>query len=126
MDDKDKKAFLQDFRDANIEKKLDMWYFALDQEALWEELLDEMSKFSRIRQLQEMKEKTKWIKMYGDSGIIKGFACPCGGAIQFYEYDEVTCPNCGKEYETSSEDKLPTFKGTYYCYHCGTIQGIRD
>ena len=58
MDDKDKKAFLQDFRDANIEKKLDMWYFALDQEALWEELLDEMSKFSRIKQLQEMKEKT--------------------------------------------------------------------
>ena len=61
MDEKDKKAFLQDFKDADIEKKLDMWYYALDQEAVWEELLDMMSKIARIKQLQEMKASGKKI-----------------------------------------------------------------
>ena len=58
MNEEDKKAFIQDFKDADIDKKLDMWYFSLDQESLWEELLDEMSKIARIKQLQETKGKT--------------------------------------------------------------------
>jgi hypothetical protein len=61
VDEKDKNAFLQDFKDANIEKKLDMWYYAIDQEALWEEILDMMSKIARIKQLQEMKATGKKI-----------------------------------------------------------------
>jgi hypothetical protein len=61
VDEKDKKAFLQDFKDADIDKKLDMWYYALDQEALWEEILDMMSKIARIKQLQEMKQENKKI-----------------------------------------------------------------
>ena len=56
MNEEDKKLFLQDFKNASIEEKLNMWYYALDQEVLWEELLDEMSKIARIKQLQEMKE----------------------------------------------------------------------
>lgn len=58
MNEEDKKAFMQDFKDADIDKKLDMWYFSLDQESLWEELLDEMSKIARIKQLQGAKGKT--------------------------------------------------------------------
>ena len=58
VEEEDKKAFLQDFKDADIEKKLDMWYYSIDQEALWGELLDMMSKITRIKQLQEMKGKT--------------------------------------------------------------------
>ena len=58
MNEEDKKAFIQDFKDADIDKKLDMWYYSLDQESLWEELLDEMSKIARIKQLQEAKGKT--------------------------------------------------------------------
>jgi len=58
VDEEDKKAFLKDFKDAEIGKKLDMWYYAIDQEALWEELLDEMSEIARIKQIQEMKAKT--------------------------------------------------------------------
>jgi len=58
VNEEDKKAFMQDFKDADIDKKLDMWYFSLDQESLWEELLDEMSKIARIKQLQEAKGKT--------------------------------------------------------------------
>jgi hypothetical protein len=58
VDEKDKTVFLKDFKDADIETKLDMWFYALDQEAIWEELLDQMSKIARIKQLKEMKAKT--------------------------------------------------------------------
>ena len=45
----DKQAFLDDFRKADVPKKLDMWYFALDQEVLWEEILSEMSAIAQPR-----------------------------------------------------------------------------
>jgi hypothetical protein len=44
--EKDKKAFLDDFKNAEVEKKLDMWYFAIDQEAFWEEIISEMSEIA--------------------------------------------------------------------------------
>ena len=47
MNDEAKKEYLNDFRIANISKKLDMWFYALDQEALWDEIMDEMSKIAR-------------------------------------------------------------------------------
>ena len=43
MNEEDTKAFLNDFKKVDIDKKLDMWYYAVDQEALWEEILAEMS-----------------------------------------------------------------------------------
>ncbi len=43
MNEEDKKTFLDDFKKANMDKKLDLWYYAVDQEALWEEILAEMS-----------------------------------------------------------------------------------
>lgn len=43
MKEEDKKAFLDDFKKADVTKKLDMWYFAVEQESLWEEALAEMS-----------------------------------------------------------------------------------
>jgi hypothetical protein len=58
VDEKDKEAFLKDFKDADIDTKLDMWFFALDQEALWEEMLDQMSKIARIKQLRAMQKKS--------------------------------------------------------------------
>ena len=53
MKEEDKKKFLEDFKKADIKKKLDMWYYALDQVSLWEESLDEMS---NIAQIQNMKK----------------------------------------------------------------------
>jgi len=44
-----KKAFLEDFKKAEISKKLDMWYFALEQIAIWEELISEMSTIAQIK-----------------------------------------------------------------------------
>ena len=59
MNEEDKKAFLEDFDKGDLDKKLDMWYFALDQEALWEEIMEEMSKIARIKQMQEQQAQTK-------------------------------------------------------------------
>lgn len=53
MKEEDKKKFLEDFKKADIKKKLDMWYYALDQMSLWEESLTEMS---NIAQIQTMKK----------------------------------------------------------------------
>ncbi|MEM0493419.1 MAG: hypothetical protein QXS02_05665 [Candidatus Thermoplasmatota archaeon] len=47
VDEKDKKLFLEDFKKADIKKKLDMWYYAIEQEAIWEEILDEMSSIAQ-------------------------------------------------------------------------------
>ena len=46
MNDKDRKVFLEDFKKVDVSKKLDMWYFALEQETLWDEILTEMSEFA--------------------------------------------------------------------------------
>ena len=53
MNEEDKKAFLEDFTKVDIDKKLDMWYYALDQEAIWEEILEEMSTFATKKQMEE-------------------------------------------------------------------------
>ncbi len=43
MNEEDVKEFLGDFKKSELDKKLDMWFFALDQEAIWEEIISEMS-----------------------------------------------------------------------------------
>ena len=43
MNEDDRKAFLNDFKKGDVDKKLDLWYYAVEQEALWEEILAEMS-----------------------------------------------------------------------------------
>ncbi len=49
MKEEDKQAFLEDFKKAEISKKLDMWYFALEQIGIWEELISEMSTIAQIK-----------------------------------------------------------------------------
>ena len=51
MDEKDKQEFIKDFKDADVSKKLDMWYYALEQEGLWEEIIAEMSEIAQDRNL---------------------------------------------------------------------------
>ena len=53
MNEEDKKAFFEDFRKADVSKKLDMWYFALEQEMLWEEILAEMSDIAQVRHIEQ-------------------------------------------------------------------------
>ena len=49
MKDEDIKVFLEDFKKADKSKKLDMWFYALDQEGIWEELLAEMSMIAQMQ-----------------------------------------------------------------------------
>lgn len=55
MDEKDKQAFLDDFKKADVTKKLDMWYFAVEQESFWEEILAEMSMIAQAANPQKGK-----------------------------------------------------------------------
>lgn len=49
MKDEDIKVFLEDFKKAEKLKKLDMWFYALDQEGIWDELLAEMSMIAQMQ-----------------------------------------------------------------------------
>ena len=55
MNEEDKKAFLNDFKKADIDKKLDMWYYAVEQEGFWEEILAEMSMIAQVANPQKGK-----------------------------------------------------------------------
>jgi len=55
VNEEDRKAFLDDFKKADMDKKLDMWYYAVDQEELWEEILAEMSMIAQATNPQKGK-----------------------------------------------------------------------
>ena len=55
MNEEDRNAYLADFKKADMNKKLDMWYYAVDQEALWEEILAEMSMIAQAANPQKGK-----------------------------------------------------------------------
>ena len=59
MNENDKKEFLNDFKKGDLEKKLDMWFYALDQSSLWEEMLAEMSNIAEEQKMQAVVEKMK-------------------------------------------------------------------
>lgn len=59
MNEEDMKAFLDDFKKADVTGKLDMWFYALDQEGLWEELIAEMSNIAQMQQMQQTKKIVK-------------------------------------------------------------------
>ena len=49
MKEEDQQKFLEDFKKADISKKLDMWYFALEQASIWDELIEEMAMIAQIK-----------------------------------------------------------------------------
>ena len=53
MNEEDKKEFLEDFRKANGDAKLDMWYYALEQEVLWESILADMSNIAKEQKMDK-------------------------------------------------------------------------
>ena len=59
MKKEDQKAFLDDFKKVDVAKKLDMWYYALDQGALWGEVIAEMSNMANMEQLKAGKTITQ-------------------------------------------------------------------
>ena len=53
MNDEDVKKFLKDFEKADVQKKMDMWFYALEQVDIWDELMDQMSKIARIQMMKQ-------------------------------------------------------------------------
>jgi len=51
MNEEDKKTFLDDFKKADKTKKLDMWYHAVEQQGLWEELIAEMADIAQAQNI---------------------------------------------------------------------------
>lgn len=52
MNEDDVKAFLEDFKKSDVEGKMNMWFYALEQEAIWDEIMEEMSKLARIQMMK--------------------------------------------------------------------------
>ncbi len=59
MNEDDKKAFLEDYKKSDVSKKLDMWYHALEQEALWDEIIAEMSAIAQTGNIGQSKAVTE-------------------------------------------------------------------
>lgn len=57
MNEEDKKEFLEEFAKADGAKKLDMWYYALEQEVLWEQILSEMSEIAKGQKMDKKLDK---------------------------------------------------------------------
>lgn len=57
MNEEDKKEFLEEFGRADGAKKLDMWYYALEQEVLWEQILSEMSEIAKEQKMDKKLDK---------------------------------------------------------------------
>ena len=57
MNDEDKKQFLDEFREIDGTKKLDMWDYALEQQVLWEQILTELSTIARDQDVDKKLEK---------------------------------------------------------------------
>ena len=55
MNEDDTKKFLEDFKKADVQGKMDMWFFANDQIGIWEELIAEMSNIATMDQLKQGK-----------------------------------------------------------------------
>jgi hypothetical protein len=55
MNDEDMNKFLEDFKKADVQKKMDMWFYALEQIDIWDEIMDQMSKIARIQLMKQGK-----------------------------------------------------------------------
>jgi len=53
VNEEDKRAFLDDFKNADVNQKLDMWYYALEQDAIWEEIISEIADIAQIDQMKK-------------------------------------------------------------------------
>lgn len=62
MNEDDKIDFLKQFTQGDIEKKLDMWFYALEQEGLWEDMIQEMAKIAEEQNMEKVLKKMEKTK----------------------------------------------------------------
>lgn len=57
MNEEDKKMFLEDFKKADLQNKVDMWFYALEQVGLWEEIIAEIADIAKQDQMKQTVKK---------------------------------------------------------------------
>ena len=57
MNEKDKKELLEEFKEGDGSKRLDMWDYALEQQVLWENIIIEMQNIAKEQGVDKELEK---------------------------------------------------------------------
>ena len=57
MNEEDKKKYIDEFKEAEGSKKLDMWDYALGQQVLWEKIIADMQDISHELGIDKKLEK---------------------------------------------------------------------
>ena len=57
MDEKGKKEMIEEFKKSEGSKRLDMWDYAIEQQVLWENIINEIQKIAREQGVDKQLEK---------------------------------------------------------------------
>lgn len=57
MNEKDKQELMQEFKEGDGAKRLDLWDYALAQQVIWEDIIAEMQNISRDQGVDKQLEK---------------------------------------------------------------------
>jgi hypothetical protein len=57
MNEKDKKDLIEEFKDADGAKRLDMWDYACSQQVIWENIIVDMQKIAREQGVDKKLDK---------------------------------------------------------------------
>ena len=57
MNEEDKKELLKEFKTGDGTKRLDLWDYAIQQQVIWEDIINEMQKIAREQGVDKELEK---------------------------------------------------------------------
>ena len=57
MNEEDKKELLKDFKNGDGTKRLELWDYAIQQQVIWENIINEMQKIARTQGVDKQLEK---------------------------------------------------------------------
>ncbi len=57
MNSEDKKMLIKEFKESDGAKKLDMWDYAISQQVLWSNIIDELQKIAREQGVDKKLDK---------------------------------------------------------------------
>lgn len=57
MNEEDKKELLKDFKNGDGTKRLELWDYAIQQQVIWENIINELQKIARTQGIDKKLEK---------------------------------------------------------------------
>jgi len=57
MNEEDKKELLKDFKNGDGTKRLELWDYAIQQQVIWENIINELQKIARTQGVDKKLEK---------------------------------------------------------------------